>query len=75
MQLKEYLFYREVHAAEFADRIGIARQTVGRIVNGKMKSFKYDLVEKIVKETGGEVTYNDLQKEGIGMKPQYPGNK
>ncbi len=72
MQIKEYLFYYRMTKKEFADMVGVHRQTIENITNRRHKSLRTDVCAKIVEGTKGKVTYEDLLNELRGIAPTYP---
>lgn len=60
MQLKEYLFKKEVSISQFADELDYCRAYMSEIVN-KRKPVGKKLANLIVKVTNGHVTYDDLK--------------
>lgn len=58
MTLSEYFEETGRKKSEFADAIGVERTWLYRIMNGRDCSS--DVAKKIMEETGGKVTPNDL---------------
>jgi DNA-binding XRE family transcriptional regulator len=75
MQLKEYLFYKQMTKGEFAAIAGLHRQTLDNITNGKNVAFRSDIARKIMEFTGGKVTFEDLVNENEGKFPVHPDLK
>jgi len=45
---------------QFAKRVGLAQGSISKFLSGKIRQFDREVAERIVKETGGEVTLDDL---------------
>jgi DNA-binding XRE family transcriptional regulator len=75
MQLKEYLFYKDLTKKDFAKLAGLHRQTLDNITNGRNVAFRSDIVQKIMEFTQGNVTFEDLIAENEGKKPVHPDMK
>jgi DNA-binding transcriptional regulator YdaS (Cro superfamily) len=63
MKLAAWLNDRSMSAAEFADKVGVHRSTVGRWIDGEVKP-SWDQLPKIQELTAGQVTPNDFRDEG-----------
>lgn len=61
MTLKEWMKANKVTQVELAARIGVSSGMVWQAMNGK-KGFGKANILKIVKETGGAVTVEELMK-------------
>lgn len=72
MQIREYLFYYKMTKQEFADMVGVHKQTIENITNRRHKSLRTDVCSKIVEGTKGKVSYEDLLNELRGIPPVYP---
>jgi hypothetical protein len=59
MQLRQYLYDREIPAASFAERIGVSVQAVHRYINGDRMP-RRDVMERIKVATRGAVQPNDF---------------
>lgn len=59
MELREYLFRKDLKQSWFAARLGVTYKTFWGIVRRK-SDMKLSIAAKIVKETQGEVSYEDL---------------
>jgi transcriptional regulator with XRE-family HTH domain len=59
MKLSDYLELSQISDAEFARRIGVERQAVGRYKLGE-RSPKKEILQEIYKATAGAVTPNDF---------------
>lgn len=59
MQLIDYLLSRGLHPRAFAEMIDVSEVTVHRYLEGK-RIPRRDIMQRIVKETGGLVTANDF---------------
>lgn len=59
MKLATYLAAQEVKDAVFAERIGVTRMTLWRYKSGDRRP-EWDVLERIVQATGGQVTPNDF---------------
>ena len=59
MRLAEYLAASNLSDAEFADRVGVHKSTVGRWVAGAVRP-AWDQLPKITAATDGQVTANDF---------------
>jgi len=57
MTLREYLFHNRKSVTEFAKVLEISRSYLSHIIHGKYTPSKY-LLQKIEKETNGEVRYD-----------------
>ncbi len=57
--LRAYRVRKNIIAEVFGARVGVSKSTISRIENGK-HNFTRDLVRRIVDETGGEVTAEQL---------------
>lgn len=62
MKLHEYLKSHNITQVSLANRLGIAREYLNRLINGKSLPSTY-LAKKIEKETGGKVSFFDLFEE------------
>lgn len=59
MNLKEYLFRKDISQVEFAEKLGVTRETVSRIVKQRNNPSP-KLAKKIEELTNGEVTAMEL---------------
>lgn len=59
MKLAAYLSEAEIRDSDFADRIGVTRQTLWRYKAGERRP-EWDILERIKRESGGQVTPNDF---------------
>lgn len=59
MKLASYLAANEISEADFAAKIGVARETVNKLKNGQLW-LSSETAERILRATGGEVTPNDF---------------
>lgn len=59
MELRDYLHFSRKSIVNFAKEIGVCRQHMSLIVNGKTKPSKF-LARYIEEMTGGEVRVEDL---------------
>ena len=75
MQIKEYLFYYNMTKKQFSELVGVHRQTVENITNGRHRSVRPDICRKIVEGTQGKVSYEDLLNELSGIRPVHPDDK
>jgi len=57
MNLKNYLFAKGITQSAFAERVGVTKYYMCRLINGKLKPGKL-LAEKIENLTKGEVKIN-----------------
>lgn len=62
MQLSTYLRQTNLSGAAFGKRVGVSRQTISAILNGRIFP-RRTLIERIAAETAGQVTANDLLTE------------
>jgi transcriptional regulator with XRE-family HTH domain len=62
MQLRKWLIQKEMSPAEFARRIDRSVATVSRAVNSKVVPSRITM-ERIIRETDGDVTANDFYEE------------
>ena len=60
--LTAYLKDRKLSQEEFADKVGVHRSTIIRVVK-RRGSFRRDLIDRIVRETGGAVQPGDFFAE------------
>ena len=68
MQLNEYLATRKVKPAQFAQAIGVEASTVSRWLNGHRRP-SLALIDRINRETGGQVTVSDFLPEVVSSPP------
>jgi len=68
MKLFDYLTLHNIHANDFALRVGTTGATISRITNGQVMPRKA-LMSAILRETEGLVTPNDL----FGLMPDRNG--
>ena len=68
MKLIDYLTLHNIHANDFALRVGTTGATISRITNGQVMPRKA-LMAAILRETEGQVTPNDL----FGLMPDQDG--
>ncbi|WP_245442946.1 helix-turn-helix domain-containing protein [Methylobacterium terrae] len=59
MKLADYLSDAQIGDSTFAGRIGVTRQTLWRYKSGERRP-EWDVLERISRETGGQVTPNDF---------------
>lgn len=59
MKLAAYLSANDIRDSDFAARIGVTRQTLWRYKSGERRP-EWDVLERISRETGGQVTPNDF---------------
>lgn len=59
MKLDRYLFETKTKPAEFARTLGVSREAVRLYIKGDRLP-RRDIMERIVRETDGEVTANDF---------------
>lgn len=59
MKLAAYLTANEVLDVVFAEKLGVTRQTLWRYKSGERRP-EWDVLERIKRETGGQVTPNDF---------------
>jgi DNA-binding XRE family transcriptional regulator len=59
MNLREYLFKKKIKHEDFAKKLGIARSTLHRVMTGDSDP-SLSLATKIVKETKGQVSYEEI---------------
>lgn len=62
MKLEQYLTNNSIKPVAFAASIDVAPSTITRIIRGERLP-RIDLVEKIKRATGGEVTLEDFLAE------------
>lgn len=62
MKLEQYLTDKNIKPVAFAASIDVAPSTITRIIRGERLP-RIDLVEKIKRATGGEVTLEDFLSE------------
>lgn len=62
MTLNDYLTRNQIPRLEFAERIGIDRSTLSRLLNGK-RSASWQLAGTIEEATAGAVTRSDLRPD------------
>ena len=60
--LQKYLNDNSISQGDFADKIGVSRITVHRIIHRKGRH-SMDLIEKVVAATGGKVSITDFFSE------------
>lgn len=75
MQIKEYILYYKLSPKKFADLVDVHRNTIDKIMNGKIKAIRYEVYDKIVKGTDGVVSLEDILKEMQGFPPIYHGKE
>lgn len=61
MELRTYLFLKEISICEFARKLKMSRQHLSGIVNYRIIPGKF-LAEKIERETEGHVKWEDLKE-------------
>ena len=59
MKLADFLSNADIKATAFAERIGVTRQTLWRYISGERRP-EWDVLERIQRETEGQVTPNDF---------------
>lgn len=59
MDLRHYLFEREIQITDFAEKLGLHRNTIYGIMSGK-KPASLTIALKIQKETRGKVTLAEI---------------
>ena len=59
MKITDWLTTNKISDAEFASRIGVSRQALWRYKSGE-RIPKRDIIERILRETGGEVRPADF---------------
>lgn len=59
MHLREYLFRAKINQTEFAKKVGVSRTHFSLIVLGRKRPSP-ELAKRIIDETGGRVTYDEL---------------
>jgi transcriptional regulator with XRE-family HTH domain len=70
MKLDDWLAARHMSAAEFADKLKVNRTTVGRWLGPEPDMRPgWDLLNTIVKITGGQVTANDFLPTPLPSTP------
>lgn len=62
MQLASYLTLRGISDSDFAERIGVKRQSLHRYKTGE-RFPERSVLQKIAEATNGEVTANDFMNE------------
>ncbi len=67
MTLKEYIIKNST-VPEFSKIIGIAPTSMNRYINGA-RCPRPEIAFKIVKATGGDVTFESLYKSGVTLLP------
>lgn len=67
MKLKEYLDMNGIKYSFFAEKLKITRQAFHKILHGQMK-VSLIMAKKIVEQTSGKVTYEDLIFDKINKK-------
>ncbi len=61
MELKIWLYKNNIFAKDFAQVIGYDRCYLSQVMTGKFRP-SYVLAKMIERETGGEVTFNELME-------------
>lgn len=59
MNLHEYLRIMKIKREDFAKRLGMTRKSLYYLMEGKADP-KLSLVRKIIRETNGKVSYEDI---------------
>ncbi len=60
MNIEDYMHFNRLTQEEFAQKIGISVRTLIRIIDGY--DLKLSTAAKIVYETDGEISFEDLRK-------------
>ncbi len=63
MNIKDYLYIKNMSITEFSDLIGYSRNHISGVINGRMKPTK-KMAKYIEKMTDGEVKAEELMKVG-----------
>lgn len=61
--LKKYLADSGIPLKDFAARVGTKSAYLCHVMAGRKKSIGVDLIEAIIRETGGQLTYKDFKPE------------
>lgn len=59
MKLKKYLAINEMKKEDLAKLCGVSPGTIYNVMNGK--NVRWDYIQTIVRKTGGQVSYIDLE--------------
>lgn len=72
MILRRYLKERDIQIGDFAERIGVSRQTLYLYLEGQ-RFPRPSILRRIHEETGGEITANDLlAATSLPTQPEAP---
>jgi predicted transcriptional regulator len=63
MKIKKYMEKNKLSHREFANMIGTSPSTILHFLTGRTKSLSLPVVQRIVKATNGEISFQDIMDE------------